>query len=240
MLNFVLCDNNNHTIDNIANLFESAFIKADFDAQMVFKTTDYKKVLNFIGSNKVDAVILEVTYENTNMTGLDIAEKIRELNKNCYIIFVASNMSYITQAFQYKAFDYLFKYTLTVDTISHTLQRLFDDISNYTCKFLKVDNKGTFLDLNGIQYIEKNGMKLIYHTYTDNFQTYNSFSKIINKLPENFVRCHKSFIANINNISSISLSDNNSIYFKNDEMCYIGPKYKNCFMEMINDVTINN
>ena len=27
-------------------------------------------------------------------------------------------------------------------------------------------------------------------------------------LPENFVRCHKSFIANVSNIASISLSDN--------------------------------
>ena len=53
-----------------------------------------------------------------------------------------------------------------------------------------------------------------------------------NNLPENFVRCHKSFIANINNIVNISLSDN-SIEFKNGDVCYIGPKYKNCFMEMI-------
>lgn len=240
MLNFVLCDNNNNTINTIANIFESAFIKSDFDSQIVLKTTDYREVLNFISTNKVDVVVLEVTYENTSMTGLDIAEKIRKLNKNCYIIFVSSNMSYITKAFQYKIFDYLFKYTLTVDSLLNTLQRLFDDISNSNCKFLKVDNKGTFVDSNDIQYIEKNGMKLIYHTYNNNYETYNSFSKIIDKLPENFVRCHKSFIANINNISSICLSDNNSIYFKNDTTCYIGPKYKNCFLEMINNVTINN
>ena len=81
-------------------------------------------------------------------------------------------------------------------------------------------------------FIEKNGMKLIYHTDNELLEVYNSFSKIENSLPSNFVRCHKSFIANINNISSISLADG-TILFKNNETCYIGPKYKDSFMEVI-------
>ena len=80
-------------------------------------------------------------------------------------------------------------------------------------------------------------MKLIYHTLHGNFNTYNSFAKIEHLLPQNFVRCHKSFIANINNIVNVSLSEN-SIIFKNGDTCYIGPKYKNYFMEMINYDTI--
>lgn len=86
---------------------------------------------------------------------------------------------------------------------------------------------------NEIQFIEKCGMKLIYHTPRGNFDTYSSFSKIESTLPQNFVRCHKSFIANIDNIVNISFSDN-SITFKNNEICYIGPKFKNHFMEVVN------
>jgi len=102
---------------------------------------------------------------------------------------------------------------------------------------MKIDNKGSFVDLNDVQFIEKNGMKLIYHTSHEVIETYNSFSKIEDKLPENFVRCHKSFIANVNNIVHISLTDS-SITFKNDEVCYIGPKYKNLLMEVIDYDTI--
>ena len=104
-------------------------------------------------------------------------------------------------------------------------------------KIIKIDNKGTFIELSEIHFIEKRGMKLIYHTTDEGFYTYASFAKIENLLPKNFVRCHKSFIANINNISSISLSDN-SIVFNNNEICYIGPKYKNSFMEAIDYDTI--
>lgn len=91
--------------------------------------------------------------------------------------------------------------------------------------------------MDEIQFIEKSGMKLIYHTPRGNFNAYSSFSKIENSLPKNFVRCHKSFIANINNIVNISLSDN-SITFKNNDICYIGPKFKNYFMEVIHYDTI--
>ena len=124
------------------------------------------------------------------------------------------------------------KGALSVETLSKTLARLSEDISGNTRKFIKIDNKGTFVDLNEIQFIEKNGMKLIYHTDNELLEVYNSFSKIENSLPSNFVRCHKSFIANINNISSISLTDS-TILFKNNETCYIGPKYKDSFMEVI-------
>ena len=232
MLNFILCDDDIHMINKLSLLFEKAFIKNDFDAQIVLKTQHYQDILSFMSDNIVNVVVLDIEFKNSKMNGLDIADEIRKINKDCYIIFITSHFEYLMEAYDYKTFAYLFKNSLSVDTLSDTLTRLFDDISGNTKKFLKIDNKGTFIDLNDIQFIEKSGMKLVYHTLHRCFDTYNSFSKIENNLPETFVRCHKSFIANINNIVNISLS-NNSIEFKNGDICYIGPKYKIFFMEMI-------
>lgn len=232
MLNFILCDDDIHMINKLSLLFEKVFIKNDFDAQIVLKTSNYKDVLSYMSSNVVNVVVLDIEFKNSKINGLDIANAIRKINKDCYIIFITSHFEYLMEAYDCKTFAYLFKNSLSVDTLSDTLTRLFDDISGSSRKFLKIDNKGTFIDLNDIQFIEKSGMKLVYHTLHGCFDTYNSFSKIENNLPENFVRCHKSFIANITNIVNISLSDN-SIVFKNGDVCYIGPKYKNCFMEMI-------
>ena len=72
--------------------------------------------------------------------------------------------------------------------------------------------------------------KIIYHTYQTDYVSYNSFNKLT--LPKNFIRCHKSFIVNIDNISNISYADN-IIYLKNGSTCYIGPKYKNSLLEVI-------
>lgn len=232
MLNFILCDDDINMINKLSLLFEKAFIKNDFEPKIVLKTQNYKEVLSYMFSNLVNVVVLDIEFKNSKMNGLDIANEIRKINKDCYIIFITSHFEYLMKAYDYKTFAYLFKSALSVDSLSDTLNRLYDDISGNSKKFLKVDHKGTFIDLNDIQFIEKNGMKLIYHTLHGCFYTYNSFTKVESSLPEIFVRCHKSFIANINNIVNISLTDN-SINFKNGSICYIGPKYKNCFMEMI-------
>lgn len=237
MLNFIICDDNIHMINKLSLLFEKAFMQNDFDAKIVLKTQNCKDILSFMSSNMVNVVVLDIEFKNSNLNGLDIANEIRKINKDCYIIFITSHFEYLMKAYDYKTFAYLFKNSLSVDSLSETLTRLFDDIYGNTKKFLKIDNKGTFIDLNDIQFIEKCGMKLIYHTLHGCFDTYNSFARIENTLPQSFVRCHKSFIANINNIVNVSLSDN-SIVFKNGDICYIGPKYKNSFMEVIDYDTI--
>ncbi len=237
MLNFILCDDDIHMINKLSLLFEKAFMKNDFDAKIVLKTSNHKELLSFMSSNPVNVVVLDIEFKNTKINGLNIAEEIRKINKDCYIIFITSHFEYVMEAYDYKTFAYLFKNSLSVDTLSDTLNRLFDDISGTSTKFIKIDGKGTFIDLNDIQFIEKNGMKLIYHTLHGIFNTYNSFSKIENNLPNNFVRCHKSFIANVNNIAHISLADS-SITFKNDEVCYVGPKYKSSLLEVINYDTV--
>lgn len=237
MLNLVICDDDIHMIDKLSLLFEKAFVKNDFDAKIVFKTQNYKELLSFMVSNQVNVVILDIEFKNSTVNGLNIAEEIRKMNKDCYIIFITSHFEYLMEAYDYKTFAYLFKNSLSVDTISTTLNRLFDDISGTSSKFIKIDTKGTFIDLNDIQFIEKNGMKLVYHTSHSVLDTYNSFSKIESNLPNNFVRCHKSFIANVNNIVHISLTDS-TITFKNNEVCYIGPKYKSLLLEVIDYDTV--
>ena len=237
MLNFIICDDNIHMLNKLSLLFEKAFVQNDFDAKIVLKTQNYKDIMTFMSSSIVNVIVLDIEFKDSELNGLDIANEIRKINKDCYLIFITSHFEYLLEAYDYKTFAYLFKNSISVDTLSETLKRLFDDISGSKKRFLKIDNKGTFVDLNDIQFIEKRGMKLIYHTLYKCYETYNSFSKIELVLPNNFIRCHKSFIANITNIVSISLSDN-SIIFKNGDVCYIGPKYKNYFMEMIDYDTI--
>lgn len=74
-------------------------------------------------------------------------------------------------------------------------------------------------------------MKLVFCTNTRTYETYSSFSKILDCLPENFVRCHKSFIVNVKNITNVN-SIANTILFPNNSNCFIGSKYKNEILEV--------
>ena len=231
MLNIVICDDNIQTVDTLSTLLEKVILRNDYNAKVIFKTTDYNKLLDYISSNIVNVVFLDIEFSGCSKNGLDIAQNIRKINNNCYLIFVTSHFEYIATAYKYKTFDYIFKSSIDFETISSTLERLFNDISSCNTKFLKINHKNTLIDLNTILFIEKSGVKIIYHTLQDDYVSYNSFNKL--SLPSNFIRCHKSFIVNVNYISRISYTDN-IIYMKNGSSCYIGPKYKNELMEVIN------
>jgi len=82
-------------------------------------------------------------------------------------------------------------------------------------------------------------MKLVFCTPSHNYEIYSSFSKIENCLPENFVRCHKSYIINIDKIKHFATNDN-LINFEDNASCYVGAKYKNNFLEVLKNGNFSN
>lgn len=229
MLNFVICDDNVNILNKLSYMLDKIFIKHDLSAHVTYKTTDSNELLSFSNNNSIDVLILDIQLKS-NTNGIDIANKIRETNKDVYIIFTTAHSEYVFLAYKCKTFDFLCK-PITLERLEETILRLFSDINGTKNKkkYLKLDNKNTFIDENEIQYIKRSGMKLIIHTSTRDYEIYSSFSKLQNNLPKNFIRCHKSFIANINNISKFD-STLNLIHFEKST-CDIGPKYKNEFMK---------
>ena len=47
MLNFIICDDEPNMITKLSLLFEKAFIKNDFDAKIILKTSNYEELLSF-------------------------------------------------------------------------------------------------------------------------------------------------------------------------------------------------
>lgn len=231
MLNFVIIENDKNLLDNLSKILESIFIKYDFNAQIGLATADVDEFLDYINTNRIDVLLLGIDFKS-NSTGLKIAEKVRKINKDCYLIIETAYLEYALIAYKYKTFDFICK-PITYKKLEDSIIRLFDDVSKVTKGFINVDNKNNIIAEDEIKYIEKQGTKLIFHTASRDYETYNSFSKIQDKLPNNFVRCHKSFIANIDNIINVKVTDN-TIHF-DDCYCDIGPKYKNDFLEVLDN-----
>ena len=230
MLNFAIIDDNIEVVNKLSLMLERIFIKHDFDAKICCKTSDVSTLLSVADSSKIDVFLLDINL-HSSQSGLEIAEKIRQNNKDCYFIFITAFTQYGFEAFQYKTFDFIFK-PVDSERLENCILRLFDDIKGLSKKFVRLDNKNTIIDEKEIKYIKRDGMKLVFHTKDRDYEVYSSFAKIENKLPKNFVRCHRSFIVNIDNITKIE-PINNTVYF-NSSFCDIGPKYRNNFFEVIN------
>ena len=231
MIKFAMIEDDKNLLNDLYKILESIFMKYDFDAEIVFYSTDVNELLNYIKNYKVDVLFLDIDLKS-NLSGLEIAELVRSSNKDCYIIFETAHLEYGLIAYKYKTFDFICK-PVTLQRVEECVLRLFDDISGLTKKFVRINNKNTIIAEADIKYIKKDGMKLIFHTENREYEIYSSFLKIQDSLPSNFVRCHKSFIVNIDNVTKVE-SNKNIVYF-NDSTCDIGPKYKNKFLEVINN-----
>lgn len=239
MLDFVICDDNVNALNRLEKLLESAFMTRNLEAQVVLSTPEPGDLINYLKHHSVNVVILDIDLKS-KVTGLDLANLIRKQDKNVYIIFTTGHLEYGLIAYKYKTFDYLPK-PVTTERLLDTLDRLVDDMFGDDTQFVRLDNNKTIIKQDGIQYIQKDGMKVIFHTDTRDYETYSSFKKILPQLPNQFIQCHKSYIVNTKKITDIDVS-NNAIFLNNNAnlKCYIGPKYKNQLMEVLNYGNLSN
>ena len=237
MLNFVICDDNPAVLNRLSKMLESIFINNDIDAEIGLKALNASDVINYLKTNKVDVLILDINLKS-EITGCDIANMVRKKNKDVYIIFTTGHLEYVLIAYKYKTFDYLPK-PIVDERLEETILRLMDDIKFTPSKFIRLNNNKTIINQDEINYIKREGMKLVFCTNTRTYETYSSFNKIKDCLPDNFVRCHKSYIVNVKNISDIN-SNKNTILFSPNESCSIGAKYKNEIMEVLKNGTFTN
>lgn len=231
MLKFIICDDNPSVLDKLSKMLESIFIKHNIDAEVCLKAKCASEVLSYLNENSANVIFFDIELKS-DINGLELAERIRKTNKSTYFIFLTGYFEYIYQALKVKIFDFLPK-PITVERLEATILRLLSDINGNPKKYIRIDNKNTIIDRDSIYYIRRNGMKLMFQTENRTYETYSSFNKIQSHLPENFVRCHKSYIVNVNKISDIK--SNSTIMFDDKNSCMIGPKYKNSFMEVLNN-----
>ena len=212
-------------------MLESIFLKNNLCAEIVLSSNSSKKLIEYTNSNTLDVLILDIDFKS-ECSGLELAKKIRAKNKDMYLIFSTGHLEYALIAYKLKTFDYLPK-PVAPERLEETVNRIFDDIKlEKESNFINIGNSKILVKQSEIDYIKKDGMKIIYHTPCRKYEAYSSYSKIEESLPDNFVRCHKSFIANINNIIKFE-PQHNKILFTNNQKCDVGPKYKNNFMEAI-------
>lgn len=216
----------------------SGFIKKITVLELVSTFNDGISAINFLKSNTVDLIFLDIEMKDFN--GIQF---LKALQVKPAVIITSAYEKYAIAGYEFSVVDYLLKpYTLerflqSVDKAIN-LKDLKDKAKNYELIalqsneyiFIKSENRIEKIELDDILFIE--GMKdyLRIHTKSRKVMTLQSFNGITQYLPgSNFIRVHNSYIVSINKIENI---ERNRIKI-GDTLIPISDKYKDRFYSSI-------
>lgn len=197
MIRVAICDDAPEMTGEIEQTLE-AYSPTLFDVSVFFTA---EKLISSLQSTQYDFFILDI--ELPSSSGINIAKEIRKHDLNVPIVFLTNYSEYMEDVFQVQTFDYILKPV--------TREKLFPVIKKII-KYLDLDNayfSFTYkraeynLKFAEIVYFEKQKRTVIIHTVHQTFQTIMSTPELLQKLNDNFVQVHTSYIVNINFIKEV-------------------------------------
>lgn len=216
MIKIGLCDDEINIVKGIAKIIESSLINLNISAEIVLVTNSQEQVLDAIKNKEIDILFLDVDFKNTGKNGIKFARELRQINKTFRLIFLTAHFEYSLLAFKCKTFDYILK-PITRQNLVPVLKRLKEDIENCSNDFLKV-NKNFIIRTSDILFIERNKSKAVVHTANSYYESCFSLNTVQKCLPNSFIRVHRSYIVNQDQIQTID-KENKVVNFHNNKSC---------------------
>ncbi|MFH6943291.1 LytR/AlgR family response regulator transcription factor [Flavobacterium sp. FlaQc-50] len=196
---------------------------------------DSLKALEFLNSNKVDVIFLDI--QMPQLTGLQLSKII---SKEVKVIFTTAYPDFALEGFELNAVDYLLK-PIAFERFYQAVSKLNAEVKTEIVPnnqkefiFVKTDGKNKFQKvlLNDILYVESLQNYVCIHTSKEQIITHSSLKNVVESLPGNdFIQIHKSYVVALKHIES---TDSFSVFMNGKELP-IGATFKEAFFEKIEE-----
>jgi len=215
------------------------FVKKTESLTLLHSLSSAIKAIEVLNSNEsIDLIFLDI--EMPEMTGIDFLNRLSTLPQ---IIIISSKEQYAIKAFDYDVTDYLLKpvdYTRFRKAVSKALERQEKSRIHAKNDEIFIKHNATLIKLKytDILWVEAMENYVIINTFDEKYTIHFTMRAIEDKLlQKRFMRVHRSFIVNVNNIHSIG---DNTIYIKSNSKTMndipIGKSYKDKLLKELNVV----
>ena len=161
------------------------------------------------------------------ISGMEIAQKIRDLDQKCSIIFISSLYEPVFDSFRYTPLRYIRKEYLE-EELPAALSA-FGEIQQRSCRTIPVMQNGLeiSISLSSLRYCESDAHYVIFHCIQKEYRIRGKLSDYYAELlPHGFARPNKSFIVNLFYISVLT---NQNILLDNGTLISVSRAFKETF-----------
>ncbi|MGN0161344.1 MAG: LytR/AlgR family response regulator transcription factor [Lachnospiraceae bacterium] len=207
MLQIAICDEDGEFLDSFQSEIKKQFIKRN----MLCGITTYMNPRKFVREyeeERQDVVFLAAKMKY--MDGFEVAQKIREINENVYIVFVSTQESLVYDSFEFSPFGFLHKTEEGVMNmrLEQVVRRLIDTIMKYEkVTFMLAFGERISLEVNRILYMQSHSnYVVIYVDGMEELRVRSKISEMMEKLSRYpFLRIHQRVIVNMYHIEQLDM-----------------------------------
>ena len=197
------------------------FLNEEKEIKLIAEFDNPLDTLTFLKNSTADVIFLDINMPDMN--GISLGKIITKMYPDMKIVFITAYKDYAVDAFEIKAFDYLLK-PYSESRIKNLLKSLINIknektilIKNNNLKKITVniDERLYVISLNDIDYIEASEKETLIFSNQKKYVSKIKISKWEEMLKgNNFYRCHRSFIVNLDKITEIEQWFNSSWILK--------------------------
>ena len=209
-----ICDDNSVLIEELKDTLNrdkriSQILTYNNPEQLV---TDIK-----MEKNRMDTVFLDIEY-GTDKIGLSYAKEIYKINKEINIIYMTGYHDKYDQEIFLNDANLVGYMTKPIDSkiLNRYIDKIYEKNNNYKTLAITTKGKEHIINIDNIVYLESDNHRTLIHLEDEVLYIYEKLGSVEKRLPDSFIRCHKSFLVNMEKIryienESVNISESLSI-----------------------------
>lgn len=197
-----ICDDEQGQIEHISSLVSAWGRQNGYTCDIKIFYSAEAFLFEYEDNKAYDILLLDI--EMRNVTGIELAKRLRKDNNRAEIIFITSHFEFVSEGYEVDALHYLTK-PISEEKLMQVLSKAVEKLSaEPPSVVINCDGVTVKLFEADILYVESSLHYIIICTKDNEYKIKESISAFEQRLSEDFYRIHRSYLASLKRITRIS------------------------------------